>query len=152
MFLFLLEGGCTAIQQQLHPEVDPYEGFLSLHCGFDSPLVVVLFSGLNPLALDAAWYLGAMTAEQGPGTYRWTSCEDRYRTTVWEDGDAPNEALRSERIVTALNDLALRMSSAGGLPLFWGRPTNEHQAPRCGHHGLCRGAIPKPRMILRRLE
>lgn len=44
--------------------------------------------------------------------------EGRYRATVREDGDAPNEALRSERIVTALNDPVLRMSSAGGLPLF----------------------------------
>jgi hypothetical protein len=57
--------------------------------------------------------------------------------------------------VTALNDLALRMSSAGGLPLFWSRPINEHQAPRSGHHGHhghCRGAIPKPQLIFRQLE
>jgi hypothetical protein len=65
--------------------------------------------------------------------------ESRYRATVREDGAAPNEVLRSERIVTALNDLALRMSSAGGLPLFWSRPSNEHQAPRSGHPGHCRG-------------
>ncbi|WP_143014650.1 hypothetical protein [Pseudoxanthomonas sp. CF125] len=70
--------------------------------------------------------------------------EGRYRAMVWEDGDAPNEVLRSERIVTALNDPVLRMSSAGGLPLFWSRPINEHQAPRSGRHGHCRGAIPEP--------
>lgn len=64
----------------------------------------------------AAWYLGAMTAEQGRTAHVSLDFlpEGRYRATVWEDGDAPNGVLRSERIVTALDDLALRMSSAGG--------------------------------------
>lgn len=38
----------------------------------------------------------------------------RYRATVWEDGEAPDEVRRSERIVTARDALALRLSSAGG--------------------------------------
>lgn len=94
----------------------------------------------------AAWYLGTMTAERGRAARLWLDflSEARCRARVWEDGDAPNEAPRSERTVTALNDPVLRMSSAGGLPLFWSRPINEHQAPRSGHHGHYRGAIPKP--------
>jgi alpha-glucosidase len=37
-----------------------------------------------------------------------------YRATVWEDGKAPDEVRRSERIVTASDVLALRLSPAGG--------------------------------------
>jgi alpha-glucosidase len=39
--------------------------------------------------------------------------EGRYRATVWEDGDAPDEVRRSERIVSARDTLALRLSPAG---------------------------------------
>jgi alpha-glucosidase len=64
----------------------------------------------------AAWYVGAMTAEQGRIAHVSLDFlpEGRYRATVWEDGDAPNEARRSERIVTARDALALHLSSAGG--------------------------------------
>jgi alpha-glucosidase len=40
--------------------------------------------------------------------------EGRYRATVWEDGKAPDQVRRSERIVTARDTLALGLSAAGG--------------------------------------
>lgn len=64
----------------------------------------------------AAWYVGAMTADEARTTR--VSLQflpaGRYRATVWEDGEAPDEVRRSERIVTASDALALRLSSAGG--------------------------------------
>lgn len=64
----------------------------------------------------AAWYVGAMTADEARTTR--VSLQflpaGRYRATVWEDGGAPDEVRRSERIVTARDALALRLSSTGG--------------------------------------
>ncbi|HSX64274.1 MAG TPA: glycoside hydrolase family 97 catalytic domain-containing protein, partial [Pseudoxanthomonas sp.] len=64
----------------------------------------------------AAWYVGAMTADEARTARVPLDFlpEGRYRATVWEDGDAPDQALRSERIVTARDTLALHLSSAGG--------------------------------------
>lgn len=45
-----------------------------------------------------------------PGLPAW----GRYQATVWEDGKAPDELRRSERIVTARDTLGLRLSVAGG--------------------------------------
>lgn len=64
----------------------------------------------------AAWYVGAMTADEARTTRVPLSFlpEGNYRATVWEDGDAPEQVKRSERIVTARDTLALRLSVAGG--------------------------------------
>ncbi len=64
----------------------------------------------------AVWYLGAMTAEQARTASVSLSFlpKGRYRATVWEDGDAPDQVRRSERIVTARDTLVLRQSPAGG--------------------------------------
>lgn len=64
----------------------------------------------------AAWYVGAMTADEARTTRVPLQFlpAGRYRATVWEDGKAPDEVRRSERIVTARDALALRLSSAGG--------------------------------------
>jgi alpha-glucosidase len=62
------------------------------------------------------WYVGAMTADQARTTrvsLRFLPAGN-YRATVWEDGKAPDEVRRSERIVTARDALALRLSPAGG--------------------------------------
>ncbi|HEY1138890.1 MAG TPA: glycoside hydrolase family 97 protein [Lysobacter sp.] len=64
----------------------------------------------------AAWYVGAMTADEArtervPLKFLPAG---RYRATVWEDGDAPDQVQRSERIVTARDALTLRLSAAGG--------------------------------------
>jgi alpha-glucosidase len=64
----------------------------------------------------AAWYVGAMTADEArtervPLKFLPAG---RYRATVWEDGNAPDQVQRSERIVTARDALALRLSAAGG--------------------------------------
>ena len=63
-----------------------------------------------------AWYVGAMTAGEArtqrvPLTFLPAG---RYRASVWEDGDAPDQVQRSERIVTARDALTLRLSAAGG--------------------------------------
>ncbi len=63
------------------------------------------------------WYLGAMTADEGSRTERVALRflpAGRYRATVWEDGDTPNEVRRVEREVTAGDVLSLRLASAGG--------------------------------------
>jgi alpha-glucosidase len=64
----------------------------------------------------AAWYVGAMTADEGRDARVPLQFlpAGRYRATVWEDGDAPDEVRRSERIVTARDVLALRLAAAGG--------------------------------------
>lgn len=64
----------------------------------------------------ATWYVGAMTADEARTTRVPLQFlpAGRYRATVWEDGDAPDEVRRSERIVTARDALALRLSAAGG--------------------------------------
>lgn len=64
----------------------------------------------------AVWYVGAMTADEGRSARVPLQFlpAGRYRATVWEDGKAPEEVRRSERIVTARDVLALRLSSAGG--------------------------------------
>ncbi|MTV37709.1 glycoside hydrolase family 97 protein [Duganella radicis] len=64
-----------------------------------------------------AWYLGAMTAAEGP-----TGIEvplrflpaGRYRVTLWEDGEHPNALRRSQREVTPDEVLSLRLAPAGG--------------------------------------
>ena len=38
----------------------------------------------------------------------------RYRATMWQDGEAPDDVRRSERTMTARDVLALRLSPAGG--------------------------------------
>jgi alpha-glucosidase len=63
-----------------------------------------------------AWYVGAMTADDARTarvSLRFLA-EGRYRATVWEDGKAPDQVRRSERIVTARDTLALGLSAAGG--------------------------------------
>lgn len=64
----------------------------------------------------AAWYVGAMTADEARTTRVPLDFlpAGKYRATVWEDGDAPDQVKRSERIVTARDALALRLSVAGG--------------------------------------
>jgi alpha-glucosidase len=65
------------------------------------------------------WYIGAMTADDVNGgrtervSLRFLPA-GRYRATVWEDGDTPNEVRRVEREVTAGDVLSLRLASAGG--------------------------------------
>jgi alpha-glucosidase len=64
----------------------------------------------------AAWYVGAMTADEGrtarvPLNFLPAG---RYRATVWEDGEAIDQVRRSERIVSAGDVLELRQSPAGG--------------------------------------
>lgn len=64
----------------------------------------------------AAWYVGAMTADEARSARVPLSFlpKGRYRATVWEDGEVPDEVRRSTRIVTAREVLALRLSPAGG--------------------------------------
>ncbi len=64
----------------------------------------------------AAWYLGAMTADEARSARVPLDFlpEGRYRATVWEDGQAPDDVRRSERIVAAGDVLELRQSPAGG--------------------------------------
>jgi alpha-glucosidase len=64
----------------------------------------------------AAWYVGAMTADEARTTQVPLSFlpAGNYRATVWEDGEALDQVKRSERIVTASDTLALRLSVAGG--------------------------------------
>jgi alpha-glucosidase len=63
----------------------------------------------------AAWYVGAMTDEARTERVPLDFLpEGRYRVTMWEDGELPEDVQRSERIVTARDTLALRLSSAGG--------------------------------------
>jgi alpha-glucosidase len=38
----------------------------------------------------------------------------KYRATIWEDGDTPNDVRRIERVVTSRDVLTLRLSPAGG--------------------------------------
>ena len=63
-----------------------------------------------------AWYVGAMAADEArtervslrflpPGNYR---------ATLWQDGAAPGDVLRSERIVSRSDMLALKLAAAGG--------------------------------------
>ena len=64
----------------------------------------------------STWYMGAMTADEARTTR--VSLDflpaGRYQAIVWEDGKAPDELRRSERIVTARDTLALRLAVAGG--------------------------------------
>jgi len=64
----------------------------------------------------AAWYVGAMTADEGRSARVPLQFlpAGRYRATMWEDGEAPDRLRRSERIVTKRDVLALRLSPAGG--------------------------------------
>jgi alpha-glucosidase len=67
----------------------------------------------------SSWYLGAMTADEGPGGRVERVAlgflpAGRYRATVWEDGGTPNELRRVEREVTAGDVLSLHMAPAGG--------------------------------------
>ncbi|HEV8694351.1 MAG TPA: glycoside hydrolase family 97 protein [Lysobacter sp.] len=64
----------------------------------------------------AAWYVGAMTADEGRDARVPLQFlpAGRYRAIVWEDGDAPDRVRRSERFVTAREVLDLRLSPAGG--------------------------------------
>lgn len=64
----------------------------------------------------AAWYLGAMTADEARTARVPLGFlpEGRYRATVWEDGEAPDDVRRSERTVAAGDVLELRQSPAGG--------------------------------------
>ncbi|MGW8392638.1 glycoside hydrolase family 97 catalytic domain-containing protein [Pseudoduganella sp. HUAS MS19] len=67
----------------------------------------------------ATWYLGAMTAQDGKaGNVERVALSflpaGRYRATVWEDGPAPNELRRAERVVNAGEVLPLRLAAAGG--------------------------------------
>lgn len=64
----------------------------------------------------AAWYVGAMTADEARTAQVPLSFlpAGKYRATVWEDGKAPDEVRRSERMVTARDALVLRLSPAGG--------------------------------------
>lgn len=63
----------------------------------------------------AAWYVGAMTADARTTRVPLQFLPaGRYRATVREDGKAPDEVRRSERIVTARDALALGLSAAGG--------------------------------------
>lgn len=64
----------------------------------------------------ADWYVGAMTADEARTAQVPLSFlpAGNYRATVWEDGEAPDQVKRSERIVTARDTLALRLSVAGG--------------------------------------
>ena len=64
----------------------------------------------------AAWYVGAMTAEEARTAQVPLSFlpAGNYRATVWEDGKALDQVKRSDRIVTASDTLALRLSVAGG--------------------------------------
>jgi alpha-glucosidase len=63
-----------------------------------------------------AWYLGAMTADEGRSArvaLRFLPA-GRYKATAWEDGATPNEVRRTERNVTAADVLTLRLAPAGG--------------------------------------
>jgi alpha-glucosidase len=64
----------------------------------------------------SSWYLGAMSAEQARTAA--VSLDflpaGRFRATVWEDGEAPDQVKRSERIVSTRDTLALKLSVAGG--------------------------------------
>ena len=64
----------------------------------------------------ADWYVGAMTADEERTAQVPLSFlpAGNYRATVWEDGEALDQVKRSERIVTAGDVLALKLSSAGG--------------------------------------
>ncbi|WP_368563266.1 glycoside hydrolase family 97 protein [Pseudoxanthomonas sp. UTMC 1351] len=64
----------------------------------------------------ATWYVGAMTADEARTVRTPLSFlpAGNYRATVWEDGDAPDQVKRSERIVNSRDTLALRLSVAGG--------------------------------------
>jgi alpha-glucosidase len=63
-----------------------------------------------------AWYVGAMTADDARTARVPLNFlpKGRYRATVWEDGNAPDEVRRSQRIVTAREVLSLRLSPTGG--------------------------------------
>ncbi|MCI4566344.1 glycoside hydrolase family 97 protein [Lysobacter sp. CFH 32150] len=73
-----------------------------------------------------AWYIGAMTADEGRTARVALQFlpTGRYRATVWQDGKAPNEVLRSERIVTARDVLDLLLSPAGGAAVIL-EPTDQ---------------------------
>jgi alpha-glucosidase len=64
----------------------------------------------------STWYMGAMTADEARTTRLSLDFlpAGRYQAIVWEDGKAPDELRRSERIVTARDTLALRLAVAGG--------------------------------------
>jgi alpha-glucosidase len=64
----------------------------------------------------STWFVGAMTASEARTTKIPLSFlgSGRYRATVWEDGAAPTDVSRSERIVTSRDVLTLRQSPAGG--------------------------------------
>ncbi|GJI94010.1 alpha-glucosidase [Duganella caerulea] len=66
-----------------------------------------------------SWYLGAMTADETAGGRAEPVSlgflpAGRFRATLWEDGDTPNEVRRVERVVTARDTLTLRLAPAGG--------------------------------------
>ena len=64
----------------------------------------------------SAWFLGAMTSDE-PRQERVALKflpPGRYRATVWEDGAAPDEVSRTQRIVSSADVLQLRLALAGG--------------------------------------
>jgi alpha-glucosidase len=67
-----------------------------------------------------AWYVGAMTADEArtervslqflpPG---------KYHVLMWQDGDGPRALLRSERLVSRSDVLALKLAAAGGAAMI----------------------------------
>ncbi|HEY9029151.1 MAG TPA: glycoside hydrolase family 97 protein, partial [Burkholderiaceae bacterium] len=63
-----------------------------------------------------AWYLGAMAADEARAervSLRFLP-PGKYRATVWQDGDTPDTVVRSERIVSRSDVLALKLAAAGG--------------------------------------
>jgi alpha-glucosidase len=67
--------------------------------------------------LGKTWYVGAMSAADAATTQQVRLDflpAGRYRATVWEDGDTPNNVKRREVNVTARDGLALQLAAAGG--------------------------------------
>jgi alpha-glucosidase len=64
-----------------------------------------------------AWYVGAMSAEEGAATKRVKLDflpAGRYKATIWEDGATPNNVNLREVDVTARDALTLQLAGAGG--------------------------------------
>jgi alpha-glucosidase len=64
-----------------------------------------------------AWYVGAMSAEEGAATKRVKLDflpAGRYKATIWEDGATPNNVTLREVDLTARDTLTLQLAGAGG--------------------------------------
>jgi alpha-glucosidase len=64
-----------------------------------------------------AWYVGAMSAEEGAATKRVKLDflpAGRYKATIWEDGATPNNVTLREVDVSARDTLTLQLAGAGG--------------------------------------